>query len=42
MPLKTLYNEYIGEPKLTEQKKTHLNINSSLPTKMGVGTEKCV
>ena len=40
MPLTILYDEYIGRPKLTEQKKTSWVYNSSLPTKVGVKTIK--
>ena len=40
IPLTILYDEYIGRPKLTEQKKTSWVYSSSLPTKVGVGTIK--
>ena len=38
IPLTILYDEYIGRPKLTEQKKPSWVYSSSLPTKVGVGT----
>ena len=38
IPLTILYDEYIGRPKLTEQKKRTWVYSSSLPTNLGVGT----
>ena len=40
IPLTILYDEYIGRPKLTEQKKPSWVYSSSLPTKVGVGSKK--
>ena len=36
IPVSTLYDEYIDRPKLTEQKKTHMNP----PPSRGVGTKQ--
>ena len=38
IPLTIVYDEYIGRPKLTEQKKNSWVYSSSLPAKVGVGT----